>query len=59
MATKVTKDDATDAVEKLEAAFDVKVRELHDVKGGQTERHAFMYYREQLWKIRDYLTGRS
>ena len=42
--------ELTDSLEKL---FDSKIVELNNVQLGQTERHAFMYYREKLWQIKD------
>lgn len=47
--------EINDMIEKLSKCFDEKISELHQVKGGQTERHAFCYYRQLVWSIKDNL----
>ncbi len=44
-------DTIEDILKRLENLFDDKIKELHDVKGHQTERHAFAYYRSLVWQI--------
>lgn len=36
----------------LESDFNERISELYEVQGGQAERHAFCYYRKQLWEIK-------
>ena len=40
-------------IEKLERLLDERIGELHEVKGMQQCRHAYIYYRSILWAIRD------
>ena len=46
-------DDIQENLDFLSKLFDDKIEELHKVKGGQTERHAYMLYRQYVWNIRD------
>lgn len=45
--------DIPELISDLDKLFTDKIQELHEVKGMQTERHAFSYYRSILWKIRN------
>ena len=51
--TKQEKVDVVDNLEILVNLFQDKISELHKVKGGQYERHAFIYYRNLVWKIQE------
>ena len=50
---KLDLSEINDSIDKLSKCFDEKISELYQVKGGQTERHAFCYYRQLVWQIRD------
>lgn len=36
----------------LESILTERISDLHDVKMGQAERHAFILYRDRLWEIK-------
>ena len=40
-------------IRDLSLFFDERISELHEVKGGMKDRHAFILYRSILWQIRD------
>lgn len=40
-------------ISDLSSFFDERISELHEVKGGMKDRHAFIFYRSILWQIRD------
>lgn len=44
-------------IKELESFINDRISELHEVNGGQTQRHAFIFYRSKLWDIRDMLDG--
>ena len=44
--------DLFELFDDLEEMLTDKISELHKVKGHQTERHAFSYYRKLLWESR-------
>ena len=50
-ALKIT--EINEGLEKLESMFQEKISELHKVKGGQTERQVFCYYRSIVWDLKD------
>jgi len=42
-------DNALEILDDLSKLFDDRVSDLYQVKGGMQSRHAFMFYREQVW----------
>lgn len=44
--------DLLDDFKHLEDDLSSRVADLHEVQGGMAERHAFCYYRSQLWSIK-------
>jgi hypothetical protein len=44
-------------LDSLSKDLDYRISDLHNIKGGAAERHAFCYYRKQIWecmyKLRD------
>lgn len=44
--------DIPELISELEKLMTEKIEETHKVQGMQSERHAYMYYRSILWKIR-------
>ena len=50
---KDNKELVKDNLEKLVDLFTDKISELHKIKGGQTERHAFIYYRKLIREMQE------
>lgn len=46
-----TVEDFNTMVKELSNRLTERISELHEVKGGQAERHAFSYYRSLLYDI--------
>ena len=40
-------------IKELDNLLTDRISDLHGVKGGQADRHAFVLYRMHLWGIRD------
>jgi len=58
MTSKEIKTGILETVDELNNLLDDRISELHNLCGAkgsllQTERHAFCYYRDYIWKIRD------
>jgi hypothetical protein len=50
--------NVTEALEHnndLSKMLDDRISDLHQIKGGQQARHAFILYRQYLWNVRDLL----
>jgi len=49
--------EVMDELDSLAEYFDARISDLHNIKGGAAERHAFVYYRKIIWeqtyKLRD------
>ncbi len=45
-------DEAKESIIYLETMFNSRIVEMNNVKGEQAERHAFLYYREIIWKLK-------
>lgn len=58
MATKEQREQADEALGELLNLFQNKIEELCNIKGAQTERHAFLYYRDLAERVRDNLAER-
>ena len=52
MAADKKREDCAEVIEELESLIQDKISELHNVKGAQTERHAYIYYRALVWKLK-------
>lgn len=52
MATSKKKEDCAEILDELESLIQEKISELHNVKGAQTERHAYIYYRALVWQLK-------
>jgi hypothetical protein len=52
---KVEIDNILSDMECLDKNLTERVEELYKIQGAQGERHAFIYYRSQLWECRDRL----
>ena len=50
---KKIQESILELVSDLDNLFGDRIAEMHEVKGGQCERHAFCYYRSKVWDIRD------
>lgn len=50
LANKLVED-----LDSLESLFNDKISELHKVKGMQSERHSFIYYRSLIWSVKNTL----
>jgi hypothetical protein len=44
-----------DSISDLDKDLTDRIADLHNVKGGMQARHAYCYYRKQLWDARDLL----
>ena len=51
--TEKNKKIVTAHLKNLEDLLTDKISELHKAQGFQTERHAFIYYREIVWSIKE------
>lgn len=47
--------EAIETLHDLEALFDDRIKEMHNVPGLQSDRHNFLYYRSILWKAKSKL----
>jgi len=50
----MTKQEAIDELEDLQKMLTDRISELHEVKGGQCARHAFVFYRDKIYSILKY-----
>ena len=49
-------EDLFENLQKLESSLQDRISEYHEVKGMQSERHAFCYYRRFVWNIQGILS---
>lgn len=50
-----TKAYALEELRDLEKMLQDRISELHEVKGMQQCRHAYIFYRNQLWSIKKHI----
>ena len=42
-------------INELDKLLTERISDLHEIKGMMQARHAYIFYRERLWGIRDFL----
>ena len=58
MAYRIEKKDSDTVlsiIQDLDHLLEDRIVDLHELKGGQQARHAYMLYRTKVWEIRDAL----
>ena len=51
-------DDILSDLKQLDEKLTDMISDLHQVKGGASTRHSFMYYRKFVWDVRDKIKTR-
>ena len=55
----MSKVDIVEDTDVLEKMLTDRIAELSDVKGMQSERHAFILYRSKVWNIQHFLKNKG
>jgi ACT domain-containing protein len=56
MEFKITQDDLKtlqNTIQELDQLLTERISDLHQVKGGMQSRHAYIFYRNLVWQVKD------